>query len=156
MDQDSVTLRPVAEDDLPIFFRHQSDPAAWSMAAFPPREREEFMAHWRDNVLGGPRVRARTVLVDGEVAGHVVAFDRGGEREVGYWIGREHWGRGIATRALELFIAGEPVRPLRAFVAEGNRASMRVLEKCGFEPVRKARRTLRGETVDEVVYRLEG
>ena len=74
------------------------------MAAFPPRDRQAFMAHWRTNVLGAPGVVARTVLVDGEVAGNVLSWEQEGEREVGYWIDREHWGRGVATRALTMFL----------------------------------------------------
>ena len=74
----------------------------------------------------------RTVLADGDVAGNVVSFVQGGEREVGYWIGREFWGRGVASRALAAFLRIEKQRPLTAHVAKHNVASRRVLEKCGF------------------------
>ena len=39
---------------------------------------------------------------------------------VGYWIGRRDWGRGIATRALALFLERVTTRPLYAFVAVNN------------------------------------
>ncbi|MBP8242640.1 MAG: GNAT family N-acetyltransferase, partial [Thermoflexales bacterium] len=55
-----------------------------------------------------------------------------GQREVGYWLGREFWGKGIATRALEAFLAIDTTRPLHAFVVHHNLGSIRVLEKCGF------------------------
>ena len=58
-----------------------------------------------------------------------------GQREVGYWIGKEYWGQGIATRALSEFLEQVPLRPLRAVVAKHNRGSLRVLEKCGFRIV---------------------
>ena len=74
----------------------------------------------------------RTILADGQVAGNIGSWDQSGEREVGYWLGREFWGRGIATRALELFLTEVTIRPLYAHVVRHNRASRRVLEKCGF------------------------
>jgi RimJ/RimL family protein N-acetyltransferase len=57
---------------------------------------------------------------------------RSGQREVGYWIGSEYWGKGIATRALAAFLEHDRTRPLHARVAKHNVASVRVLEKCGF------------------------
>jgi RimJ/RimL family protein N-acetyltransferase len=125
-------LRDVIEADLPIFFEHQRDPVAARMAAFVPREHEAFMAHWHDRVLGNPANAAKTVVVDGRAVGHVASWEQDGKRLVGYWIGREHWGQGIATRALMEFLAHEATRPLHAWVAEDNVASIRVLEKCGF------------------------
>ena len=77
-------------------------------------------------------VRLRTILLGGRVAGNVVSFERSGEREVGYWLGREYWGKGIATGALQQFLEQEPARPLYAHVARHNIASRHVLEKCGF------------------------
>jgi RimJ/RimL family protein N-acetyltransferase len=54
---------------------------------------------------------------------------------VGYWIGREFWGRGLATRALAELLGMVNARPLHAYVAKSNVASIRVLEKCGFVEV---------------------
>jgi RimJ/RimL family protein N-acetyltransferase len=71
--------------------------------------------------------------VDGEVAGSVVAWWDRDRRFVGYWLGRPFWGRGVGTRALRLFLRREPVRPLYADPYSGNTASVRLLEKCGFE-----------------------
>jgi RimJ/RimL family protein N-acetyltransferase len=51
---------------------------------------------------------------------------------VGYWIAAEHWGRGIATRALSLLLELVATRPLHARVARDNVASIRVLERNGF------------------------
>lgn len=125
-------LRDVNEADLPVFFEHQRDPIAARMAAFRSREREAFMTHWHERVLGTASNRARTIEVDGRPVGNVVSWEQGGRRLVGYWIGREHWGKGIATRALAEFLTHEPTRPLHAWVAVDNPASIRVLEKCGF------------------------
>ena len=126
-----VTLREVREDDLPVFFEHQLDPQATWMAAFPAREREAFMAHWH-RILANEKVITQTVLFDGQVAGNVVSFEQEGKREVGYWIGKEFWGQGVATRALRAFLEQVKTRPVYAHVAKHNIASRRVLEKCGF------------------------
>jgi RimJ/RimL family protein N-acetyltransferase len=148
-----MTLRDVEEDDLPIFFEHQRDPAATQMAAFPAREREAFFLHWRVNVLGNASGRTKTIVVDGSVAGNVVSWEQGGKRLVGYWVGRDFWGRGVATAAVTEFVAHETTRPLHAYVAAHNVGSIRVLEKCGF---RRFGDPERGHGVDELLYRLDG
>ena len=133
-----VGLRDFGEEDLAIFFEHQRDELALRMAAFPSRGRDAFLTHWRTNVLR-PGNLIRTVVVDGGVAGYVSSWEQDGPRLVAYWIGREHWGKGVATRALSEFLSIERTRPLHAYVAEHNAGSIRVLEKCGFR--RSARET---------------
>ena len=128
---DRVVLRDVQESDLPILFEHQNDPMANRMAAFPARAREEFMAHWA-RILGDDTVIARIILLENVVAGNIVCFEQAGKRLIGYWIGTQFWGKGIATKALSEFLAEVGVRPLRALVAKHNLGSIRVLEKCGF------------------------
>jgi RimJ/RimL family protein N-acetyltransferase len=127
----NVVVRAVRDEDLPIFFKHQRDPVAVAMADVPSRERAAFDAHW-EQIRGNPRTILRTIEVDGEVVGNLVSWKGDEERLVGYWIGREHWGKGIATEALRLFLEVIPERPLVALVAHENRGSIRVLEKCGF------------------------
>ena len=126
-----VRLRDVVEDDLPIFYEHQREPEAIRMAAFPPRELDAFTAHWI-KVLSDRTITKKTILFDGHVAGNVVSFEKDGQRLVGYWVGKEHWGKGIATKALSAFVSLVKARPLYAHVAKHNVASIRVLEKCGF------------------------
>jgi RimJ/RimL family protein N-acetyltransferase len=128
---ESVRLRDVLEEDLTIFFEHQADPVANRMADFPPRDREAFMAHWA-RLLADEAITKKTILVDGQVAGNILGFDWDGRREVGYWLGREYWGRGAATNALAQFLETVKRRPLHARVARHNLGSLRVLEKCGF------------------------
>lgn len=126
-----MILRNVTDEDLPIFFEHQRDPEALRMAAFPSRERDAFMTHWRTKVLRPENVN-RTIVMGGVVVGNICSWEQDAKRLVGYWVGREHWGKGIATRALSEFLVLEPARPLHAWVALHNLASIRVLEKCGF------------------------
>ncbi|WP_369261687.1 GNAT family N-acetyltransferase [Streptomyces sp. R35] len=132
MDED-VRLRDVAEADLEPFYQHQLDPEAVRRSRFPSREREAFMTHWVTRVLGNSTGFVQTVTVDGEPAGNIVAWWEDGQRFIGYWFGRPYWGRGIGTRALALFLPAEKKRPLYAEVFTGNTASIRLLERHGFE-----------------------
>ena len=144
--KEPVSLRAVEADDLPIFFAHQLDPEATRLAAFPSRDREAFMTHWTTRILGNPAAVSRTVLWSGRVAGNIGAWTDpdSHERLVCYWIGREFWGRGIASAALSQFLQFESTRPLHARVAKHNLGSIRVLEKAGFARV--------GEDVEEFIY----
>ena len=127
-----VRLRDVEPNDLPIFYEHQLDPDATRMAAFPSRDRAAFDAHWATGILGNPEAIIQTILVGDQVAGNIGSWRQDGVRLVGYWIGKEHWGKGVGSRALAAFLQLVTERPLRAHVAKHNVGSIRVLEKCGF------------------------
>ena len=151
-----VLLRDVTEADLPIFFEQQLDPDANRMAAFTPKGREAFMAHWA-RILSDETITKQTILFDGQVAGNVVCFELFGEAAVGYWLGKEHWGKGVATSALSQFLGQVQARPLSARVAKGNTASLWVLDKCGFTIAGydKTFDNALGEEVEEVILRLD-
>jgi RimJ/RimL family protein N-acetyltransferase len=153
--QGTVTLRDVTETDLPVFFEFQRDSVANEMAAFPARDRETFMEHWTTNVLGDDTAGKRTILLDGEIVGNILNWPDGGDTLVGYWIGREHWGKGIATRALTLLLTEVDTRPLHAHVARHNAGSIRVLEKCGFRIVGEQTFEELGQRIVEVILRLD-
>jgi RimJ/RimL family protein N-acetyltransferase len=143
-------LRPVEAGDLDTFFEHQRDPEANRMAAFPARERPAFDAHWQ-RILADDAVTVRTIVWNSEIAGNVLSWPRNDERLVGYWLGRDYWGRGIATRALAAFLDELTARPLRAHVATSNLGSIRVLEKCGFALSGSGETA---DSVEELVYEL--
>jgi RimJ/RimL family protein N-acetyltransferase len=128
---DEPSLRDVVESDLPVFFEQQLDPEATRMAAFRARARDDFMAHWA-NILADKTCILKTIVFHGDVVGNIVSWEQSGEREVGYWLGKEYWGKGIASAALSQFLTLVRVRPLFAHVARHNVASIRVLQKCGF------------------------
>jgi RimJ/RimL family protein N-acetyltransferase len=151
----SVRLRDVQEADLPIFFEHQNDPVANEMAAFPARDLQAFTQHWRVNILGDDAGWKQTILLDGEVVGNILSWRMSGETLVGYWIGRAYWGKGVASRALALFLIEVDERPIHAHVARHNRASIRVLEKAGFVIVGEAAIEEAGDEIQEVVMRLD-
>lgn len=155
---DMVVLRDVTETDLPIFFEQQLDPDANHMAAFTsgdPTNRDAFDAHWT-RILGDESNITKTILADGQVAGNIASFVQFGEREIGYWIGKPYWGKGIATAALSAFLKHVTVRPLHARAAKDNLASLRVLQKCGFllTGEDKGYAGARGEEVEEWVLTL--
>jgi hypothetical protein len=118
---DAVLLRDVRGDDLPVFFEQERDPVATAMAAFPVRQEDELMAHWRE-ILGDATIAKKTFLCHGEVVGNIVSFGGPDAREVGYWFGRRYWGRGVATGALSAFLDLVTTRPLYAHVARHSRA----------------------------------
>jgi RimJ/RimL family protein N-acetyltransferase len=144
-----VELRPVREEDVEVFFEHQRDPTAARMASFPSRGDEEHRAHWA-RILNDDRLVTRTIVVGGDVAGNIGSWETEGDRLVGYWVGREFWGRGVATAALSAFLGIVTERPIRARVAKDNRGSIRVLEKCGFVVVGERR----DGDVDELIFEL--
>jgi RimJ/RimL family protein N-acetyltransferase len=131
-----VKLRPVEDGDLDAFYAHQSDSEAAELADVPSRKRPAFDEHWAW-IRAEPEILVRTIEVDGDVAGYVFTFISAGRRVVGYWLGRDWWGRGIATQALADFLELVDERPLRATVSPANRASVRVLEKNGFRLLRE-------------------
>jgi RimJ/RimL family protein N-acetyltransferase len=136
-----VHLRDVEASDLALFFEHQRDPVAVAMVGFQSRDKTAFAQHWA-KLLADDTLLKKTIVVasalsadspaQNQVAGHIGSWTADGKREVGYWIDRAFWGRGIATAALTAFLRLEPIRPLHAGVAKHNAASLRVLQKCGF------------------------
>ncbi|MCX5396932.1 GNAT family N-acetyltransferase [Streptomyces sp. NBC_00102] len=129
---DQVRLRDVEPVDLEEFLAQEHDPEAVRRSKFPPRERDAFMIHWRTKVLGDPANFVQAITVDGELAGNAVAWWAEDRRFIGYWLGRQYWGRGIGTRALGLFLERETARPLHADPFAGNTGSVRLLERLGF------------------------
>lgn len=127
-------LRDVIQSDLPIFFEHQRDPVSNKMAAFPARDEEAFYAHW-GKIMVAENNLIKTILLDDTVTGFILSFVMEGQREVGYWLGKEFWGKGIASEALRQFLPLISERPLYAHVAKHNIGSRRVLEKSGFKVV---------------------
>ena len=107
------------------------EPEGVAMAAFPARDRDPHFDHWQ-KILADDTVITKTIEVDGNVGGSAVAWTQDGHREIGYWLGKEYWGKGVATAALSQFVKIVSERPLFAWVAEHNAGSIRVLEKCGF------------------------
>lgn len=130
----NISLRSVNDSDLDLFFEFQLDKEANYMAAFTskdPSDREAFDKHW-NKIRSNPDIINKTILFETKVVGHIAKFTSEGKPEITYWIGKEFWGKGIATNALQQFLKIITIRPLYARVAKDNIGSNRVLEKSGF------------------------
>jgi RimJ/RimL family protein N-acetyltransferase len=152
-------LRDVRDEDLAVLFEQWADPVAAHMAAFTApdhMDRDAFERRW-SRLRADETVINRAIVVDGEVAGTIGSWGGPDEREVTYWIGRSFWGKGVATAALEAFLAVDPVRPLHARVASDNVGSRRVLEKCGFRVIATERgfAEARSAEIEDLVLRLD-
>jgi RimJ/RimL family protein N-acetyltransferase len=144
---DQPTIRDVVESDVPFFYKFQSDPDAAAMAMFAPRDLDAVEQRWRV-IMADDQITAQTIVVGGKVAGCVMAWTaEAGHREIGYWLGRQFWGRGLATASVAEFIAVDRHRPLEARVPLANLGSARVLEKNGF--------AYQGEADGYKVFRLD-
>ncbi len=154
-DDPGVRLRDTEDADFAIFFEYRADPVARTMAAFGTRDASasDLAARWKANTAGTVQ---KTVVSRGAVVGFAATFFREDKLQVTYWIDRAHWGRGIATRALEELLRAVPARPIYASAAADNAASLRVLQKCGFVITGSARAfaEAREGDVDEVFLEL--
>lgn len=155
-----IELRNIVESDLAIFFDQQLDPEANEMAAFTPKDPTDkvaFLGHW-SKILSDSTITNQTIVFGGRVAGHVASYtdQEFGKLEVTYWIGKEFWGRGIATEALSRFLDKVRTRPIYARVAKDNLASLRVLQKCGFVHAGEGKgfANARGGETEEYIMRL--
>lgn len=122
METKNIILRNVLEADLSIFYEHQLDEDAARMAEFPSRDYAAFMGRWK-KIMHDQENILKTILFNGQTAGNIVSWEQEGEREVGYWLGRDFWGQGIATAALTEFLVFVKTRPLYGYVAKQNAAS---------------------------------
>jgi RimJ/RimL family protein N-acetyltransferase len=133
-----IQLRDLTEADLEALYQFQDDPVANQMADFPARDRDSFFEHWRTNVLGREDVFAQGIIADDVLVGSVLLWSMNAASAhpdwfLGYWLGREFWGKGIASQAVSIFVKSHSKRPIIAEVASENKGSIRILEKLGFE-----------------------
>jgi [ribosomal protein S5]-alanine N-acetyltransferase len=102
------------------------------------------------------------ILVNGVIVGNIgaVLYDDIYRKtvEIGYFVGEPHWGKGIASKALALFLdyVEETFNPIRIYagVFDHNKASMEVLRKNGFylESVKRKAVIKNGQVLDEQVW----
>lgn len=154
----SVALRTVKEQDLDAIFEQMRDPVSVQMAAFTaedPNDRVAFDSHM-ERVLTSSNVTHRVITLDERFVGTIACFVLDGVTEVTYWIDRPSWGKGVASRALELILQEVPIRPIRARVARDNVGSLRVLQKSGFKTVgtEVSYASARGAEIEETLLEL--
>lgn len=153
-----VSLRALREDDLPALFEIQFDDTAQRLAAFvgkDARDRDAYLQKFR-KILADDANVTKVVEIGGEIVGSVAAFPIEGDTEITYWIRKDWWGRGVATRALAALLDEVTVRPVYGRVAEDNLGSIRVLERNGFVLVgsEESFAEARQATITELIFKL--
>lgn len=158
--QPEIRLRRTTDADVRTLHGFELDEAANELAGTKPRDWPTFEARWAQILADfdgtATRVTPRVILADGVLVGAVNIAPQDGRDSIGYWIGRDHRGRGIATRAVALMLAEFTRRPLFATTAGHNHPLIRVLEKNRFKMLSRAAtlatpRTVARETVTLVL-----
>jgi len=86
---ESITIREIESSDRETFYEHQLDLEAITMAAFvceDPKDKVTFDAHW-DKILNSSQITKRTIIAEGQVAGHISCYPDGENIEVMAWEG---------------------------------------------------------------------
>lgn len=155
----NISLRPLEDRDLDTIYAQVTDPESVRMAAFTAADQTDRRAYLdrMSRLRADTSVSNRVIDVDGAVAGTIASFRIDDRPEVTYWVDRAQWGRGIASAALQIFLAEIAERPLYARAASDNVGSLRVLEKAGFRRVGVNRGFApgRGEEIEETILRLD-
>jgi len=151
IETERLILRSWLASDAPALYGLASDPDVGPAAGWPPHESVEDSANIIETVLGTPETYAVVLRETGELVG-CAGFNSGeaasmplgeGELELGYWIGRPHWGRGYATEAaravVERGFGALGLSGIHAACFDGNDRSLNVLDKLGFSHTRTER-----------------
>lgn len=140
-----LIIRPWRMTDAEALYKHASDSTVSEMALWPRHTSVEMSRQVIESVFQPNRHSFAIALKpDDEVIGCIGLVPQGdehhalqqSEREIGYWIGRRHWNKGITTEALGALIdyCRDNLRLSSLLITadERNIASQRVAEKCGF------------------------
>ncbi|MBV6646337.1 MAG: GNAT family N-acetyltransferase [Cyclobacteriaceae bacterium] len=154
-----ISLRKSLEPDLEVFYHNQADEEANYMAAFTskdPFDKDAFMKKWT-RLMAVDSVHMQSILLDDVVIGCVVKFVVEGDSEITYALDKRHWGKGITSKAVKLFLEIEKTRPLYGRAAYDNYGSQKILEKAGFSKIGTNTdfANARGMEIEEYIYRLE-
>lgn len=144
METNRILLRPWLESDAETLFKYASDEELGPRAGWSPHKNIEESLEIIRNFFINDHIWAVVLKETDEIIGCVgylpasssnlkIEEDQG---EVGYWIARPYWGRGICTEALQLVIdhcfQEKGFTVLWGSFFPSNPASGRVMEKCGF------------------------
>ena len=157
-------IRALTLSDAPALVKHANNRAVWMNLrdTFPHPYTGEDADSWLSRVTKQVPATNFAIVVNDELVG-VIGFemDTGSRKhcaEIGYWLGKDYWGHGIATDTLqavtEYAFAHHELKRLQAHVFSWNTASMRVLEKCGYQREGWLRQSTvkDGKMVDEALY----
>lgn len=163
-----VVLRWISENDIDDLFEIFSDPQVMRYWSSPPLIDRQAAAEMQREIADGNRNNSmfKWGLALGEsdkIIGTATLFNlslSNGRAELGYAMGRAHWGKGYMNEALKALVAyafeGFDLRRLEADVDPRNGASIRTLERLGFqrEGFLRERWHVDGEIQDAFFYGL--
>lgn len=154
-----IVLRRTTPHDLEALFAFQADDEAGYMAAFVNekwKDKAAYITKW-NKLLADETLNIRTILADGVVVGSISTWLLERDLQLAYGIARAYWNRGVATAALQQFLAIATHRPLYGRVAFDNIGSARVLTKCGFKKIGEDQHYAyaRKQEITELVYLLD-
>lgn len=157
-------IRPWRPGDQESLARHANNYKIWRNVRdrFPYPYTIDDARAWID-YAGTERPRTNfAIVVDGVAAGGIGLILQSDiyrrSAEIGYWLGEEFWGRGIVTEAVSALTSWAftnfDLCRIYAGVLEWNPASMRVLEKAGYQFEARLRKavTKEGRTMDDFIY----
>jgi ribosomal-protein-alanine N-acetyltransferase len=154
-----ISLTKTTPDELHCLYQIQLDDDANQMAAFTSESGKDFGLYVEkySKYLDDPNISMWTIRLEQRIVGSVAKFVMAGDAGITYWIDKEFWGQGFATKALMQLLQHETVRPIYGYVAFDNSGSQRVLEKCGFLKVATDRgfAKARQAEIEEFIYRLD-
>lgn len=145
IETERLILRPWEEGDAEALFKYASDPAIGPIAGWAPHTSVENSLEIIRTVFSAPDVYAVVLKSTGEPIGccGIMVYDslhaddmKCDEAEIGYWIGKAHWGRGLIPEAVRALLARcfneLNLQAVWCGYYDGNLKSGRVCEKCGF------------------------
>ena len=144
METGRILLRPWRESDAEALFKYASDPEVGPRAGWPPHKNVEESLGIIRTVFGTETMWAVELKETSEAIGCVGYLPASASNlkiendqcEVGYWIAKPYWGKGICTEAMRLVV--DYCFHIKGFTVlwgdyfPENPASGRVMEKCGF------------------------
>lgn len=159
-----IELRAWHIDDLPSLIENGNNPevARFMTDIFPHPYTAEAGRKFIEMASSEKPARLQAISVDGVVIGGIGIHPKVDvlrkNAEIGYWIGQKYWGKGIVTTVLPQMVnfafENYDITRLYACVFGNNKASQRVLEKCGFKLEARFTNTIykNGEFLDELIY----
>ena len=155
METSRIVLRPWRESDAEVLYRWASDPDVGPRAGWPPHKSVEESLEIIRTIFHSDHMWAIELKETGEpigCIGYMVCGESNigigeNDAEVGYWVARPYWNRGICTETLRLLIdycfREKGFRTLWADYFPDNPASGKVMEHCGFRDTGRINRCSR-------------
>ena len=144
METERILFRPWRNNDAETLYKYASDPEVGPRAGWPPHKSVEESLEIIRTIFHSDHMWAIEWKETGEPIGCMGYMVHGesnidigeNDAEVGYWVARPYWNRGICTEALRLLIEYcfnvKGFRTLWADYFPDNPASGKVMEHCGF------------------------